>query len=198
MFSFDIGGIAPVRAKFPDKEIDEFTYPIPIIDSDPPKPYAKDVWNKFDADYNKVLEGSKYKTVILDTSTAIWEIIRHAVAEQVGQKKLLEVQYTLPNLRMNSLFTRAKVSGLNFVCTQYLRPIRIDGEATKELETDGWKRTEAQVDIVLWTARAVKATREGKKNVIMTTLKDNRFDLEICGMEIEDADYNKICALLGF
>jgi len=196
VFSFDLGFELVVK-KFEGKQIEVMSYPIPIIDSDPPKPYAKQIWEKFNADYLAALAGGKYNTIVLDTATAVWEIIRHAVAEEKGQQKLLEVQYTLPNLRMNSLFTRAITSGINFVTTQHLKDRYVKGENTGELELDGWKRTKGQVDLFLKTERKTVALAGGKRqNIILTTIEDNRYELALNGTELTNTTYKELLAMV--
>jgi hypothetical protein len=199
VFLFDTKrALDPILSKFEGKEIDIKDYSLPIIESDPPKPYAKDLWQKFDAEYRETIEEGHYQTIVIDTATAVWEVTRHAVAEEVGQKRLLEVQYTLPNLRMAALFSRASLAGVNLVTTQYLRDRYVKGESTGEQELDGWKRTGSKVDLVLRTTRKTDVVARGeKKSKIITLIEDNRFDLDLNGQELDNATYEDLLALIG-
>jgi len=197
-FEFDIRGSAPVIVKFPDKRIDVFTYPLPIIDTDPPEPYASKLWKSFDEDYKVKVESGDYQTVVLDTSSMIWRVVGHAEAEELGQKKILQRQYYRPNLRMNSLFTRAKMAGVNLVSIQYLADVYLDEKATGEQKSDGWGQVEAAVDIVIWSGRRMIPQKDGKKHVVFEhTIKANRYEPDVDGMTLQNTSYDELYALLG-
>lgn len=192
IYSFDLGADF-IRAKFPDKHIDIHNFDLPIIDSDPPDPYAEAIWDEFKSEYKKDVEGGTYKTVILDTATAVWEIVRHAITEEKNRKKLLEVEYALPNIKMYGLFARPRVTGVNLITIQYLRDKYVKGENSGIVEMDGWKRTEGQADLVLWITRATVAD----KSVMRTTIKDNRFDRDLNGKTFDDTNFSELLAILG-
>jgi hypothetical protein len=196
-FEFDFHGATPIRHKFAGKEIDIKSYALPIIDSDPPKPYADDLMSKFEKEYAEAINSGKYRTVVLDTGSMIWRVIGHAEAEALHQKKILKVQYYKPNLRMNALFTRAKLAGINMVSIQYLAPIYEDESATGKYKSDGWGQTEAAVDVILWTSRRMK--EQGKKHEVVfeATLKANKFEPSVDGMVLENTSYDELYALLG-
>jgi hypothetical protein len=196
-FEFDIHGVAPVIPKFKGKKIDVKSYALPIIDTDPPRPYACDLMDKFEEEYAEAINGGQYRTVVLDTSSMIWRVIGHAEAEALKQKKILQVQYYRPNLRMNALFTRAKLAGINMVSIQYLSDVYLNGDRTGEVKSDGWSQIEATVDIVLWNSRRMK--EQGKKHEVVfeATLKANRFEPSVDGMVLENTSYDELYALLG-
>jgi hypothetical protein len=197
-FEFDIKGADPIIGKFPGKKIDVYKFPLPIIDSDPPAPYAGDLMTKFDAQYQKAVASGEYKTVIIDTASMVWRVIGHAEAEAVHQKKILQVQYYRPNLRMNSLFTRCKMAGVNMVAICYLADVYLNNERTGDVKTDGWGQTEAAVDVVLWTARSMKPTGKGKQEVVFeTTIKSNRYEPKADGMVLPNTSYEEIYTMLG-
>lgn len=197
-FEFDINGCAPILPKFPSTKIDIFRYPLPIIDSDPPKPYALDLFTKFEKEYQEAIDSGKYKTIIVDTASMVWRIIGHAEAERVHQKKILQVQYYLPNLKMNSLFTRCKLAGVNMVAIQYLADVYLNGERTGEVKSDGWGQTEAAVDVVLWTARNMKSAGKGKMEVkFEATIKANRYEPLADGMVLPNTSYSELYTVLG-
>ena len=195
-FEFDIRGAAPVLHKFPDKQIDVYAYPLPIIDSDPPELYAFDLTAKFFADYQDVIESGKYQTIVLDTTSMIWRIIGHAEAEALNQKKILKVQYYRPNLRMNSIFTRGKIAGVNMVAIQYLKDVYRADQPTGEQASDGWTQIEATADVIIWTAR--KSLGKDKTGVTFeATIMANRYEPNADGTVLRDTSYGEIYAMLG-
>ena len=192
LFSFDIGADY-VRTKFKDKDIDIQNFDLPIIVTDPPPPYAEPLLQEFERSYREALEGGKYKTVVIDTATALWSIVHQAITEERGRRKILEVEYFKPNLKMSAVFQQARVSGVNLVTTQYLRDKYIEEKNSGQQEIDGWKRTGGQVDIDLW----IKAVDKGDTHYMESVIKANRFDREINGKTFRDVTYAQIMALLG-
>ena len=197
-FEFDINGARPIIPKFPDKKIKVFPYPLPIIDTDPPRPYAQDLMKKFEEEYHEVVDGGKFKTVIIDTTSMVWRIIGHAEAEALSQKKILQVQYYKPNLRMNALFTRCKLAGVNMVAIQYLADVYLNGDRTGDLKSDGWSQTEAAADVILWNKRVMKPTGKGGMKVqFETTIMGNKFEPEADGTVLLDTKYDEVYTILG-
>ena len=200
VFSFDIG-LEPVLVKFPDKAIEVKTYPIPIVDSVKPRPYAKEIYGQFTKDYKEAIEGGTWKTVVIDTATALYELGRHCRAEELGQENLLQFQYGEVYARLTAVILQPRLNGINLVLTHHLREKYVANEATGAMELDGFKRTEGLVDLVLETRRevrtVVKENKKGRQNYIVTYIKDNRYDLDLNGEEVEMATYDDLLALLG-
>lgn len=203
VFSFDIG-LDPVLKKFEGKDIVVKTYPIPIIDSVKALSFQKDlkgIWDSFVNDLKKATENVKIKTLVIDTWTAVYEIARIARASELGLQNIVQHQYGDVYARLRSLIQRPRIAGQNLVLTTYLRDRFVGDQNTGEPELDGWKRTESEVDVVLWTRRDVQTVMEAnkpiKKNVITTLIKDNRYDLDINGKELTMANYNDLVAVLG-
>jgi hypothetical protein len=143
--------------------------------------------------YAKDCEESKYNTLVIDTSTALWAIVHQALTEERNRKKILEVEYFVPNLRMSALFARARQCGKNLVVTQYLRDRYVNGDNTGKQEADGWKRTEGQVDVVLW----MEAVHTGDTHVMRSIVKDCRFDRTLPGRKFDDFTYMQLMAAMG-
>jgi len=200
VFNFDIG-IEPVLKKYPDKDIRVTSYPIPIVDSVKATGFGKEIskiWNQFTDDLKAASEDTEIKTIIIDTWTAVYELARIARAAELGQENLLQFQYGDVYARLRAMIQYPRIAGQNLVLTTYLRDRYVNEANTGELELDGWKRTESEVDVVLWTSRVQKSVAGGKKeNKIITLIKDNRFDLQICGVEMEMGTYDDLMALLG-
>jgi hypothetical protein len=192
LYSFDIGADF-VSRKFSDKTIEIVPFDLPIIDSDPPPPYAEALWDKFEKMYKADVEGGKYKTLVIDTATALWQILVQGITEAKHRKKILEVEYHLPNLKMSALFTNARRNGVNLVTTQYLREKYIDEKKTGDFEIDGWKRTAGQVDIDLW----IESIDKGDSHLNRSTIKKARFGRELNNKAFDDLTYQRLIALCG-
>lgn len=191
VYSFDLGATF-VRTKFPDKQIDIHEFILPIIEEDPPPPFAQPIWKEFYDEYKKDVYGGKYKTVVLDTATAVWFILRQAITEEKNRKKLLEVEYYLPNTKMSTLFAHARVAGVNLVTLQYLKSKYVKGDDTGELIPDGWSWTEGQADVVL----EIAAKDTGNSHKMVTTLVKNRFDRNLNDQTFVDMTYDDLMVVL--
>jgi len=193
VFSFDIG-LDRAMKRFKDKDVEVKTYPIPLLDTVRPKPYALKFWNSFYSDYKEASESGKYATIVIDTGTAVYELARHAYAEELGTKNLLPFQYGDVYARLSSIIMSPRTTGHNLVITHHLKDRYVNDVATGELEIDGYKRTEGLVDVVLLTnVRQVK----GKTPAVVTTIDKCGLDITLNGTEIENLDYEQLVAVLG-
>ena len=208
IFSFDLGA-KPVVAKFPDKQIDVQECPMPIFDTLTATTAGfREFWKGLKDDIYGAIEGKQYQTVVIDTASALWEVIRYAYNEEEGRAVGAGGRaraYGEPNARMYGVLTRAQVGGINLVLINYQKDKWVDDTATGEQVIDGWRRTEGLADIVLVTERIQrvatpeerKASGNTKTNAIKTTVKDCRFDLDMCGFNQENMCYDDLVALLG-
>ncbi len=201
------GGASFVAARnFKDKKIDIHNFSLPIVESTEEQ-WALPVWNEFYQEYNKDIQEGKYKTYIFDTGTEIENFCQQAVLEELQdeadargktKKKLSTNEYLARNLRMNALYRRAANAGVNVVSLQYLKGewVKEKGaersEPTGNLVVDGWKQTEAQCDLNLWsTTKMVKG-----KQVMVYTIKSGRFGRDLVEQSYEDTNYDELVALL--
>jgi hypothetical protein len=193
VYSFEHGAQAVIDKKFPGKKIDVIKFKLPIIESDNPAPYAEKLWEDFQKHYKDVVYSGKYNTIVIDTATHLWALLRQAITEAKNRKKLLEVEYALPNLKMGAIFTHANEAGVNLVVINYLKDRYVKGENTGEMELNGWSQTEGLVDVVLEIAR--KTT--GSNTKMLTCIKDNRFDRDVNGQTFIDTTYDELITCLG-
>ena len=208
LFSFDLG-YKQVVAKFPGKKIDVVEYPMIVVDTLELKDAGfQKLWKTVRDDLYKTYEEGKYKTIVIDTATALWEIVRYAFNEE--QDKAVGAggkarNYGEPNSRFYGLIMRAQVAGINLVLTEYLKDEWLNDAPTGNKILEGWRRAAGLADIVLVTERIQRvATPEERKamgntktNAIKTTVKDCRFDLDMCGFNQENMCYDDLVALLG-
>lgn len=192
IYSFDLGAKF-VKTKFPEKQIEIVEYALPILESDSPAPWAEKIWLDFLKDYKHDAYSGEYSTLVIDTATALWGICRQAITEEKNRKRLTEVEYALPNLKMSAIFAHAKTAGVNLVTIQYNRDRYVKQENTGEKELDGWKQTEGQVDVVLDMSRVITSS----KCSMLTKIVDNRFDRNVNGKVLTDTNYDEIYTLLG-
>lgn len=203
LYSFDLGADF-VRTKFPDKEIEIHNFVLPIVDSTD-SVWAMPIWEEFYAEYKADIEGGGFQTVVIDTASAVEEVLRQSILEEFKQDKpekqtLASNEYVARNLRMGTLFSRPRNAGMNLVTIQYLRDEWIKAKNSKRAEPtgnlilDGWNKTEGQADINI----EMSTNEKGGKTVMVATIKSNRFDRDLNGQSFDDSDYQELTALLGF
>ena len=190
IYSFDRGAEYVIGKHFKDKEITVRTFDIPIMESMNPPPFAEKLWGEIKTSYDIDLT-SGFKTVVIDTGTHLWEIIRLAHLERQNRTKMKARDYGEPNANMSGMLLKPSVLGMNMVVTQYLKDVYFDDKATGEVAPDGFKRTGGIVDLVLLSER------KGKSDFIMT-IEDCRFEPELNQHEIKGGSYTELMALLGF
>lgn len=190
VYSFN-DGANRLKEKFPDKQITVAMFELPIIETDNPAPWAEPIWNDFQKTFKEDAYSGKYKTLIIDTGTELWGVLRQAITESKNRRKLLEVEYALPNLKMGAIYDHAKRAGVNLVSLNYLKDRYVNEKNTGELELSGWSQTEAKVDIVLEVTRVTKAG----KTTNVTVIKDNWFDRDLNGKTLVDTNYDELVML---
>ena len=194
LMSFDVGAKFVCEKHFPDKDVTIKEYNLPVVETtNAPITGVEQVWKDIQADFKDACESGKYKTVVIDTGTALWEIVRYAYKEETSKMKLPPLGYVEPNARFLALFQTARACGINFVITNHLKDEYANNEATGAKVLDGFKRTAGYADVCLTMARK----GEKKDTRFVAKIDDCRFDPFITGEEIEMPDYDTLCAFLG-
>ncbi len=207
VFSFDQRGAEVLLPKFPNKRIDIFKFDPPVSASlHPDTPYAMTLWNNIKAKYIELTGSGEYKTFVLDPATILWEIIRHAFAEQEGKDDIGRARnYGEPNARMSWMILSPLPSGHNVVCLQYIKDRYVSDTMTGEKEVDGFKRTGGLTDVGMWFSKVTKPAsadqrkRLGKKevSVVNARVTECRFDMEVEGIVLENPSYDDLMNILG-
>jgi len=194
--SFDLG-TQFVANKFPGKQIDIVQYPTAlVVDIVGVVQACQDVYKKVAEDYRAAVEAD-YQTLVIDTGTALWEIIRTAFTEERessgGSRKPGALEYVEPNRRMAAFFTLPQILGKNLVVTSHLKEKWEGGVATGQFILDGFKKTEAYADVCL----TIEMKGQKEKSYTEVVVTDNRYDRVLNGETMRDATYNDLLALLG-
>jgi len=200
IYSFDLGADF-VRGKFPDKDITVVNFSLPIIDDEDADAWALPVWEEFYQMYQTDVVGGTYETLVIDTATALEQVIRQAALEAIQQlkptkQKLATKDYLVRNLRMKAIFDLAKTNGVNLATIQYMREkwAKRGGEMpepTGEIVLSGWEQTEGFADINI-----EMVTKFTNKTIMVSTLKSNRFDRDVSGKTFNDFTYDELVTML--
>ncbi len=159
----------------------------------------KELWYRMLGDYVVASEDKSVSTVVWDSWTRVWNLCTSAFLEEkqekdVNRTRLLEVEYTEPNLRMVALIDAAREAGKNLVLVCHLTDERKDyptGDGVKSLLTgrriaDNWKRTDQLVDMIV----AV----ELEKNAPKATILQSKVVLDLTGMNYQNPSWELVDA----
>jgi len=135
MFSTDIGEEGVV-SKFEDKDI--WIMSIDKVGEDSaeeaPKEYAR-----FHKAYTSMLRGDDVRTIILDTATEIWEILRMARFGRLTQ--VMPYQYGPVNAEYRALIRGAYNYNKNLILLHKMKPKYVNDKRTSEYERAGFSDT---------------------------------------------------------
>lgn len=193
IYSFERGARFVAKSKFATKNIEVREFNLPIIESLEPEPYAQKIWKDFNAEYKTDVASGKYQTLVIDTGTHLWRLIRQAVTEEEHIKRLVQRQYEKPNLMMASIYDIAQVAGINLVTIQYLADKFVKNENTGEKELKGWNEAEGRADIAI----VMDIVQKANKAVVNATITKNRFDLSAYGQTYQNFNYSDLMTVLG-
>ena len=158
---------------------------------------VKDLWYKMLEDYLKALVDPGVRTIVWDSWTRVWTLCTNAFLEEKQQKdenrvRLLEIEYTEPNLRMVSLVDAAREAGKGLVLVCHLTDERRDVPTTEGIKSmttgkriaDQWRRTGQLVDMIIRT--------ELNSNKPKATITQSKLVLDLTGMVYGEPDWNMI------
>lgn len=199
LLSLDLGA-KPIVEKFPDKKIVVKEMPMPLFDSLSATDLGFDkFWREVKQAVYEAVDSGEYKTIVIDTGTALWEIIRYGYNEEEGKAVGASSKarsYGEPNARMYGIITKCQLAGVNLVLLHYITDVYENDQATGKKKLDGWRRTEGLADVVLVNRKERIKGKTG--STFVTTIKDCRFDHTLDGTDIDMATYDDIITLLGF
>ncbi|XUX01194.1 MAG: AAA family ATPase [Dehalogenimonas sp.] len=195
--SFDLGAEVVLAKNFPDAKIELKKYALPLV-SNPTSIVrgSQKVWEEFFKDFLEALKSNAYKSIVLDTNTALWELCRMAYQEETNLTKIAPLKYVEPNARMRSLFQQAQLSGVNLVSVHHLKDVYVDNQvAGKGLA--GWSESERFADFVLMTDK-IRTVDKGRRKTVMTyKFEKSRWERDIEGEVMNDLCFGDMITMAG-
>lgn len=175
-FNLDMGDEGVVHKFCNDKAI--LNYDIEV-----PKSGLKDnaikIWDDFNKAYDIALKDAR--TVIIDTATELWELLRVARFGQLTQ--VMPYQYGPVNTEFRSVIRRAfKAVGTNVILLHKVKPVYINDKRTKDYERSGFSDTGFLVQVNATMCRLDPDPDESRENVEFSiTIDDCRHNTAIMG-----------------
>ena len=138
MFSTDVGEEGVVQ-KFRDKDI--FLMHLNKFDEDDPNTVeqSSSEFNRFRTAHLRLLRGKDVKTIMWDTSTEIWELLRLARFGRLTQ--VMPYQYGPVNAEFRALIREAYKYDKNLILLHKMRPVYINDKRVDRYERSGFSDT---------------------------------------------------------
>ena len=155
-----------------------------------------ELWLEFIKEYSLACKNPDVKTIMFDTNTINWSLIRDGYLEELQnnhiaqgkpskdqRRQLIQIEYGEPNQRMRTLFHMASSAGKWLVLihheTDEYVPLMMAGQPVIDPDTmqpkrvstgkqiaDGWKYTEAACDWIFKTGIDMQDREGGGKMVV--------------------------------
>lgn len=224
-FDVDLGfqrAAGRFKAEIEAGEIVTKRYPMPLQMNSRLKG-MRELWEEFQKDYYEAATDAKWATLMVDSGTQLYELVRLAFLQEKQEaqlkrglkagenlrESLLPVEYSEPFARLDAVYYAAKSVEKHLVVTHFSRDERMDrvnpvngnieSVTTGKMELDGYKRTARQVDVVLYTY-AVSSDPKDKNSpqtpwglVMLSALGVN--GLKMVGQRLMEPTYQKLIDL---
>lgn len=157
-FNADIG-LEGVVHKFlqQGKEILVYNIPMPQADSKNVEKEAGKVWDDMDAALDRVLDNPAVRTIVFDTATEIWEIVRLAYFGKLAEVK--PHHYSGVNAEFRRFLKKVYKTDKNLLLIQKMKAEYVNNNRTGEWEMAGFADTPFIVQAVLHPFRVDKPTK---------------------------------------
>lgn len=182
IFSSDIGTEGVVN-KFKKAGKDVFTHDIEM-----PEKYeeAKKIWEALRKAYYGVLRIPEVRTVIFDTATEIWELLRICRFGKLTQ--VMPFQYGPVNAEFRRLLKDCYSTQKNLILLHKMKPVYIDDKRTKNFENAQFSDTPYLVQVNLEAYRTEPTKK--KKRQWCIKVKDCRQNADLIDNVFKDGMCN--------
>ena len=134
-------------------------------------------WNRFVKEFKGALGEKEVKSVVIDTGTELWELIRLCRFGKLTQ--VMPQHYGPVNAEMRGLIRDAYSSNKNLIILHKMSQVYINNQPTKDYAMSGFKDIpySVQVNCLTW--------REDGGGPFHVSVTDCRQNSEVAGMELE-------------
>ena len=180
MYSTDIGEEGVVE-KFPKKDV--YIMTIDKVDEDAAE-QAPVEYDRFRKSYNSMLREKEVRSIVFDTATEIWELLRMARVGKLTQ--VMPYQYGPVNAEYRALIRDAYKHDKNLILLHKMKPQYLNDKRTGEYERSGFSDTGFLVQVNAQIYRY--APEDGGEFVLW--VKDCRQNEALAGVEMVQSNCN--------
>jgi len=131
-------------------------------------------WQEFYNRLQAVLKHPQVRTVVIDTMTEVWELLRMARFGRLSQVK--SHHYGPVNAEMRELIREAYEYGKNFIMIHKMKPQYVDDQWNGKYDRAGFK------DIGFLSQLSIELSFD--EGEFTATCRDCRHDMSLCGMDL--------------
>ncbi len=178
-------GLPGVVGKFSDKVIKVIHYQYdksPQVDQE----VHEKLWNEFVLDYYEALLSPKYKTIVIDSASTAWELLR--LKEFGRAEKIMSFEYGPVNAIYRDLLTKASLSDKNLILLQRVKKEFEGPSWNGKYIINGFNQTgfEADMNVLLNVDDKYRfKAKESKNNKFSLTVLNSRHNHELAGIKFK-------------
>ena len=164
-FNADIG-LEGVVHKFlkEGKEILVYNIPMPQTDNKNVEKEAAKIWEDLDKAVDSVLDNPAVRTIVFDTATEIWEIVRLAYFGKLSEIK--PHHYSGVNAEFRRFLKKAYKTDKNLILIQKMKAEYVNNNRTGEWEMAGFSDTPFIVQAVIHPFRVDKPMKLDDETIL--------------------------------
>ena len=210
VFDFDLG-VDRAIGRFNGKSITVHKIEVPIRLKGLKLAGSAEAWHSFEDKFSTACSSKKVKTIVIDTGTQWYELCRFGYLQELQENKAREslqpIEYGEVYARLRRIIQNARLADKHLVLTHYARDeygVRLNPSTgvkedyrTGSLEMDGYKHTEGQADLVLYTfLRKVTLNSSGEKLKPVGRVCMSGIGLDLVDQELIEPSYEGIMNLV--
>lgn len=158
-FNADIGLEGVVHKFINDKQILVYDIPMPQIEGKNPKRVEEEagkVWDDLENAFDTALNNPAVRTIVLDTATEVWEVVRLAYFGKLTEIK--PHHYSGVNAEFRRFLKKVYNTDKNLILIQKMKAEYVNNNRTGEWEMAGFSDTAFIVQAVIYPFRIDKPT----------------------------------------
>lgn len=142
-----------------------------------------DLWDEFEKDYRTLLHSEDIRTIVWDTGTELWNVMRMAYLGKLA--KVLPHNYVEVNSEYRRLLDDAQHSKKNLIITSKLKAEYIEGNKTGNLELSGFSESDYVVQVITQIKRVID---DQGIRFVLTIMDTSKNLVECIGQELSSVD----------
>jgi hypothetical protein len=190
-------GLEGVSAKFAEFKDDILLYELPTPDKlqEDGQDEAEKIWTKFEDSFTASLRCSDVRTIVVDTATELWEILRLARFGSLSKikgfsKEAAKFAYTPVNREFRGFLRQiAKHPEKSLILNHQMKPEYIDDKRTGRYERAGFGNIEFIAQAVIELDRRDPSEDDPNHTFLLKVL-DSRHNPSVNGLVLE----NEMCS----
>jgi len=143
-----------------------------------------DIWDEFAKDYRTLLRADDIRTIVWDTGTELWNVLRMAFLGKLT--KVMPHNYVEVNSEYRRLLDDAQHSKKNLIIPQKLKAEYVEGQTTGNYEISGFSESKYVVQVVTQIKREL--TEGGVPYFVLKVVDSSKNLMDCLNVELSSLD----------